>query len=179
MAYKLTALIWRGKWIEVEEPMPVYQPTGNQELDELVLQGNEALRQMRQLKDRIRDKKISAQIDQLEGLSKNIFGHVAKNPGKVPQIRKFMNYYLPTTLKLLNSYAEVSAQGVRGKNITATMKRIESIMDTVVVAFEKQLDGLFSSDALDISTDITVLEGMLQREGLTGQQMGAVRQNGK
>lgn len=179
MAYKLTALIWRGKWMEVEEPAPIYQPTGDHELDELVLQGNEALRQMRQLKEKIKDKKIIGQIDRLESLAKNIFNYVAKNPVKVAQIHKFMNYYLPTTLKLLSAYAELSAQGVRGKNITATMRKIESIMDTVVVAFEKQLDSLFSSDALDISTDITVLEGMLQREGLTDQQMGFARQYGK
>lgn len=179
MAYKLTALIWRGKWMEVEEPVPIYQLTGDHELDELVLQGNEALRQMRQLKDKIKDKKIIGQIDRLESLARSIFNHVAKNPVKVSQIHKFMNYYLPTTLKLLSAYAELSAQGVRGKNITATMRKIESIMDTVVVAFEKQLDSLFSSDALDISTDITVLEGMLQREGLTDQQMGFVRQYGK
>lgn len=175
MAYKLTGLIWRGKWVEVAEPEPVYQPTGNAELDELVLQGHEAIRQMRQLSGAVRDKKISGQIDRLESLTDSIFNHVAKNPGKISQIRKFMNYYLPTTLKLLHTYAELSAQGVRGKNITATMTKIEAMMDTIVVAFEKQLDSLFSSEALDISTDITVLEGMLQREGLVGQPMGSTK----
>ena len=89
-----------------------------------------------------------------------------QNPEKGTKIRKFMNYYLPTTLKLLDSYVEVASQSVRGKNITATMIRIESIMDTIAIAFEKQLDNLFGADALDISADIMVLEDMLQREGL-------------
>jgi hypothetical protein len=171
LAYKLTGLIWRGKWVEVAAPEPAFVSTGNAELDELVRQGHEAIGQMRQLNNKIKDEKLSGQIDRLESLTDNIFKHVAKNPGKISQIRKFMNYYLPTTLKLLTSYAELAAQGVQGKNITATMTKIETIMDTIVVAFEKQLDSLFSSDALDISTDITVLEGMLQREGLTVQAM--------
>lgn len=106
-------------------------------------------------------------VERLISLSKDIFEHVAKNPEKGTKIRKFMNYYLPTTLKLLESYVEAASQSVRGKNITATMVRIEAIMSTIVIAFEKQLDSLFSANALDISADIMVLEEMLQREGLT------------
>ena len=176
LAYKLTGLIWRGKWVEVADPEPELELTGNAEVDELMLQGREAIRQMRALNAKIKDKKISQQIERLENLSDSIFQHVAKNPGKISQIRKFMNYYLPTTLKLLNSYAELSEQTVRGKNITATMAKIESMMETIVVAFEKQLDSLFGAEALDISTDITVLEGMLQREGLTDEPIGDIKQ---
>ena len=124
---------------------------------------------MRALNVRIQDKTISEQIDRLEQLSDNIFTHVKKNPDKLPQIRKFMSYYLPTTLKLLNTYADLAEQSVKGQNITATMNKIEAMMDTIVVAFEKQLDSLFGAEALDISTDITVLENMLHREGLTGE----------
>lgn len=166
LLYKFMGVFWRGKWVEVEEPEPALESTGNSELDALILQGRDTVRQLRTLNGKIKDKKLSAQIDRLEQLSREIFAQVAKNPGKLPQIRKFMNYYLPTTLKLLNSYAELAGQSVRGKNISATMTRIESIMDAIVQAFEKQLDSLFGDAALDISTDITVLEGMLEREGL-------------
>lgn len=176
MVYKLTGLIWRGKKVEVAEPEPVYQPTGNLELDELILQGQETLRQIKMLKTQIKDKQMQEKMTRLETLAGKIFDHVAKNPAKAPQIRKFMNYYLPTTLKLLHTYAEVSSQGIRGKNITATMTKIEMIMDTIVIAFEKQLDNLFGADALDISTDITVLEGMLQREGLAEEQVNMAKQ---
>ena len=171
VVYKLAGLIWRGKIVEVEEPEPAYTPTGNAELDELILQGKESIKQMRKLNEKIQDKKLTQQINRMEELSADIFKHVEKNPGKISQIRKFMNYYLPTTLKLLTSYAELSGQSARGKNIDASMKKIEDIMDTIVDAFEKQLDSLFGAEALDISTDITVLEGMLQREGLAAQQM--------
>ncbi len=170
LAYKIVGLFWRGKWVEVEDPEPVFTSTGNAELDTLIQQGHGAIKQMRELNGRIKDKKISQQIDQLEGLSDDIFRHVTQNPGKLPQIRKFMNYYLPTTLKLLGTYADLAEQRVRGQNITATMHKIESMMDTIVVAFEKQLDSLFGTEAMDISTDITVLENMLQREGLTHEQ---------
>ena len=88
-------------------------------------------------------------------------------PQKLPQIRKFMDYYLPTTLKLLNAYDRMGAQGVNGENIDNTMQRVESMMGTIVTAFEKQLDMLFGSEAMDISADITVLENMMKREGLS------------
>ena len=108
-----------------------------------------------------------ADIDRLEDLSAKIFAQVKADPQKLPQIRKFMDYYLPTTLKLLNAYDRMGAQGVNGENIDNTMQRVESMMSTIVAAFEKQLDMLFGSEAMDISTDITVLENMMKREGLS------------
>ena len=100
-------------------------------------------------------------------MSAKIFAQVKADPKKLPQIRKFMDYYLPTTLKLLNAYDRMGAQGVNGENIDNTMQRVESMMSTIVAAFEKQLDMLFGSEAMDISTDITVLENMMKREGLS------------
>ena len=108
-----------------------------------------------------------ADIDRLEDLSAKIFAQIKSDPSKLPQIRKFMDYYLPTTLKLLNAYDRMGAQGVSGENIDATMQRVESMMGTIVTAFEKQLDMLFGSEAMDISADITVLENMMKREGLS------------
>lgn len=179
LAYKVTGIFFRGKWVEVDDPEPVYASSGNPEVDALIAQGRDSIREMRKLNEQIKDKKISTQINRLEQLSNEIFAQVTKNPSKLSQIRKFMNYYLPTTVKLLASYAEVSAQSVRGKNITATMQKVENIMDTIIVAFEKQLDSLFGAEALDISTDITVLEGILAREGLTekASMKAAVTQN--
>ena len=93
---------------------------------------------------------------------------------KLPQLRRFLNYYLPTTLKLLNAYDRMGAAGVAGANIDGTMGRIDAMMDKVVEAFDKQLDALFADEALDISTDITVLEQMLAQEGLGGMQHGTI-----
>ena len=99
------------------------------------------------------------------------------NPAKLPQIRKFMSYYLPTTIKLLTAYDKMSRQGVSGENITGTMKKVEGMMSTIVRAFEKQLDSLFGDEAMDISTDITVLENMMVREGLVADDLHKTAQS--
>ena len=159
----------------IPDPVPEPEPetTGNAELDALILERDRAVSEMRRLNDNIADPKISAQIDRMEDLTQKIIAHVVDHPQKLPQIRKFLNYYLPTTLKLLNAYDRMDAAGVSGANIDGTMGKIETMMDTVVQAFERQLDALFGDEALDISTDITVMENMLAREGIGGMQMKA------
>ena len=151
----------------VEEVPQEPKTTGNPELDQMVSEGQGALDEMRRLNDSIQDAAISAQIERLSQVSGKIFQQVQKNPTQLPQIRKFMSYYLPTTLKLLNTYDRMGGQGISGGNMGATMERVENIMGTIVTAFEKQLDALFGAEALDISTDITVLENMMAREGLS------------
>lgn len=151
----------------VEEVPQEPETTGNQELDQMIAQGKGALDEMRRLNDSIQDVAISAQIDRLEQVSGKIFRQVQKDPTQLPQIRKFMSYYLPTTLKLLRAYDDMSHQGVQGENITGTMERVRGMMGTIVTAFERQLDSLFGDQALDISTDITVLDNMMAREGLS------------
>lgn len=146
-----------------EEPVS----TGNQELDRMIADGQAALTEMRRLNDSIQDETLSAQLDRLESISGKIFRQVQKEPRQLPQIRKFMSYYLPTTLKLLRAYEEMSHQNVQGENISGTMERVRGMMGTIVTAFERQLDSLFGDQALDISTDITVLENMMAREGLS------------
>ena len=159
--------------IEVAEKPKEEKPSGNPELDKMLKDGNLALAEMKRLNDSIQDEKISADIDRLEEVCGKIFEQVKADPKKLPQIRKFMDYYLPTTLKLLNAYDRMGAQGVKGENIDSTMERVEHMMSTIVQAFEKQLDSLFGAEAMDISTDITVLETMMAREGLTESEMKA------
>ena len=106
----------------------------------------------------------SVQLTRPEPVS---YTHLQKeHPDKAGGLRKFLNYYLPTTLKILNSYAELEKQGVEGENIAATKKRIENMMDMVVEGFERQLDKLFAGDMMDIAADITVMEQMMQGDGL-------------
>ena len=162
--YLIARLFCRDVVEEVEEKP---EPTGNAELDKMISDGNLAIAAMKRLNESIKDEKISRQIDRLEEISGKIFDCVKASPEKLPQIRKFMNYYLPTTLKLLNAYDRMGSQGVSGENISGTMERVENMMGTIVTAFERQLDGLFGDQALDISTDITVLENMMAREGLS------------
>ena len=147
--------------------------TGNPELDKMLKDGQLAIAEMKRLDDNIADEGISADIVRLEKVSAKIFDEVKRDPKKLPQIRKFMDYYLPTTLKLLNAYDRASSAGISGENVDATMRKVEGMMRTIVSAFEKQLDALYGDEALDISTDITVLENMMAREGLTDQPLKA------
>lgn len=149
------------------------ETTGNAELDKMLKDGRLAISEMKRLDDNIADEGISADIVRLEQVSQKIFDEVKRDPKKLPQIRRFMDYYLPTTLKLLNAYDRASAAGISGENVDATKAKVEGMMRTIVAAFEKQLDALYGAEALDISTDITVLEQMMAREGLAGGQMKA------
>lgn len=168
--------VCRDEVTEIPVPDPPREeekPTGNAELDKMISDGRKAVSEMKRLDDAIEDEKISADIRRLETICQQIFQQVKADPAKLPQIRRFMDYYLPTTLKLLNAYDRMDATGVAGENITGTKERVESIMGTIVSAFEKQLDSIFGADAMDISTDISVLETMLAREGLAGEHMEA------
>ncbi len=152
---------------------PKEETTGNAELDKMLKDGRLAIAEMKRLDDNIADPGISADIVRLEQVSQKIFDEVKRDPKKLPQIRRFLDYYLPTTLKLLNAYDRASAAGISGENVDATKAKVEGMMRTIVAAFEKQLDALYGAEALDISTDITVLETMMAREGLAGDQLKA------
>jgi 5-bromo-4-chloroindolyl phosphate hydrolysis protein len=151
-----------------EEKKEAPKTTGNPEIDALIKERDRAVAEMRRLNENIPDPKISAQIDHLEEVTKKIIDQVIAQPKKLSQIRRFMDYYLPTTLKILNAYDRMGAAGVSGENIDATKQKVEGMMDTISKAFDRQLDALFGEEALDISTDITVMENLLAREGLGG-----------
>lgn len=158
-----------------EVPDPVEpETTGDEQLDALLRQRDQAVAEMRRLNNNIPGEKISRQINHLEDLTGKIISHVVSHPEKLPQIRKFMSYYLPTTLKLLNTYDRMGAVGVEGENIIETRGKINALMDTLVAAFDRQLDALFADEALDIATDITVMENLLRQEGLSGKPTGGM-----
>ena len=131
------------------------------------------LREIKAVNDAIPDDEMSRKIDRIGEITGKILDYQRQNPAKAPELRQFLNYYLPTTLKILRAYAQMEAQGVEGENISAAKRRIEDMMDKVVEGFEKQLDQLFATDAMDITTDVEVLERMLDKDGLgSGMTMG-------
>ncbi len=128
---------------------------------------DDILRQIRQVNDEIPDEAMSAKIDRIEEITGKILAYQKSHPNRESQLRSFLNYYLPTTLKILRAYAQLDAQGIEGENISAAKARIEGMMDQVVAGFEKQLDKLFRDDAMDITSDVEVLENMLKKDGLS------------
>ena len=153
------------------EPEPEPEPQPEPEKNQQPSQEDEILREIRLINDLIPDPVISAKIDRIEEVTHKILQYQKIHPQRTEQLRTFLNYYLPTTLDILRSYARLDAQGVEGENITAAKQRIEGMMDKVVEGFEKQLDKLFSSDAMDIAADVQVLENMLKKDGLSGDNM--------
>ena len=141
--------------------------SGDAEADPVITKGQEMLREIRAANDAIPDPGLSRQMDQLEELCVQIFRTVSEKPSKAPQIRKFMNYYLPTTLKMLNSYRTMQDRGVSSQNLSEARRTLSRGMDMILTACQKQLDNLYKDTILDVSTDIDVLEQMLKRDGFT------------
>ena len=122
------------------------------------------LQKIRRANDRIDDPVLSEKIDRIEAITAKIFCAVEADPKKEDKIATFLNYYLPTTQKLLDSYAEFESAGVEGENLRQAKQRIESTMDKVIQGFERQLDELYKADAMDVDSDIRVMETMLRRD---------------
>lgn len=133
---------------------------------------------IRQLNDSIQDEYVSQRMERLEDLTHQILSYADEHPEKEPQLRQFRNHYLPKTFSILESYARMERSGVEGGNIAAAMKDVEEIMDKLVQGFEKQLDALFDSEAMDVTSDITVLENMMRMEGLSDlDPFGSLKQD--
>ena len=137
------------------------------EVDPILEEGNKALSEMGRLYMSIQDTEVRGKINEIMRITDKIVQDAIEDPSDIPQIKKFMNYYLPTTIKLLNAYDRMSAVGVEGENLDKSMKSINDMLDAAIVAYKKRLDSLFANQALDIETDIDVMNQMLAREGLT------------
>ena len=149
-----------------ERAAPVH--TGNEELDEVIREGKAYIQRISDANDAIPGLDVSRKLDEIEDVCIRIFAVVEHNPEKLPEIRRFLNYYLPTTLKLLDAYREFDKQPVQGETVRSAKREIEETLDTIVAAFRSLLDSLYEKDAMDISADISVLRTMFAREGLTG-----------
>ena len=136
-------------------------------LQEVLDKGNAFVAQIRKCNDDIPGEEISSKMDRMEEIVRRIFRRAETNPEIVPDLKKLMDYYLPMTVKLLTAYADMDAQPVQGETIQTAKREIEDTLDTLNLAFEKLLDDLFRDTALDVSSDITVLQTLLAQEGLT------------
>lgn len=139
---------------------------GDARVQEVLDRGNGFIRDIRACNDRIPGEAVSAKIDRMESIVRQIFRRAEADPEVIPDLKKLMDYYLPMTVKLLNAYADMDEQGVQGATIDASKREIEDTLDTLNLAFEKLLDDLFRDTALDVSSDISVLHTLLAQEGL-------------
>lgn len=160
-------LILRKKFpdrVEIVEETIKY--TGAKEIDQAIEEGNKYLEDMRKANELIESPLVSDKIDSLSEITKKIFNYVSEKPQKLKDIRRFLTYFLPTTVKLLNSYARAEAQDNKGENINQIKNDIEGAMDGIIDSFHKHLDNLYADEAMDIDAEITVFDSMLKAENL-------------
>ena len=157
-----------AKAAEEAKKKPVQKKSYGPEIDPIIEEGNRALSEMGRLYMSIKDPEVRSKINEIMRITDKITQDAIDDPKDIPQIKKFMNYYLPTTLKLLNAYDRMSSLGIEGENLDKSMKSINEMLDAAIVAYKKRLDSLFANQALDIETDIEVMNTMLAREGLVG-----------
>jgi len=150
----------------IEEIEITYSHTGDKAADQILSQGREYIERLAQLKDSIQDEEISRRIANLQKISRQIFDYISKNPGQMRKINTFMDYYYPTALKFIESYAEYDNKAVKGENIRSTLEKIRASIARFEEAFNHQLNNLYSDKALDIETDIAVLDDIMKKEGL-------------
>ena len=145
--------------------------TGDKTADQVILNGQKMLDTIRKENEAIPDQELSSQMDNLSIKCEQIFRTVSETPSKAPQVRKFMNYYLPTTLKMLANYRTMQQRGVSYGEMQAARETTVRGMNLILTACQKQIDNLHRDNMLDISTDIDVLEQMLKRDGFTENEI--------
>ncbi len=145
--------------------------TGNKDLDELLAYGAASLQQLREINRRLPAPELTEKLDTVTALTDRIFEKLEKSPEKTPQVRRFMDYYLPTTVRLLERRVELEQSGVDTENVRSAAGRIEAMLDTVITAFRSQLDSLYENDLVDITADIRVMQQLMKSEGLTEKEL--------
>lgn len=163
--YFLMRTFFPGTTVQVEVPEP--EPdTGDRELDEVIRQGRASIAAIRRLNEQIPDDDISKNLSALEDLTRKIFARLEADKQHSPRCRQFLNYYLPTTIELLERYVTLQNQGLDTGDVREAMGRIAGMLYTIREAFTRQLDSLFAQDVVDINAEITVMEQMMQAQGL-------------
>ena len=151
-----------GRVVEEEEK----PNSGDEAVNQQIMEGRANLKSLKASAEALKEPAITAQLERMIVSGDKIFQALEKNPRDSLQIRKFMNYYLPTSVKLLDSYRTLSAAGA-GANVQKSLTSIENSLSMIADAFEKQLDRLYADDQLDISAEISALESMMAADGLT------------
>ena len=163
-AFFILSKLFPGTVEKIEQPVT----TGDESIDSLLHEGEIAITEMARIRDAVSEWDIKQKIDSLIEVTDKIFKDVLEDESDYRQIRRFADFYLPTTMKLLHAYERFGSTGAGGEHIDGTLQRIDAALDKILDSYRRQYDALFQNQALDIETDITVLEQMLKKEGLTG-----------
>ncbi len=155
------------------EPEPAkkaedFKPTGDPEVDAALLEGRRALGELGRLYASIGSPEVKSRVIKTIDITDRIVRDAERDRQDLPKIKKFLGFYIPATIRLLNEYDRMYSSGASGQNAASAMKSIEEALDRMNEAYERHYDSLFSNESLDIETDIKALEGLLKLEGLGG-----------
>ena len=141
--------------------------TGSEDVDTMLSGISANLDKIHALNDAIPDPELSAAMTRMEKAGRSLAAAVEQAPDKARSIDRFARYYLPEVIKLMTTYANMEKNGVKGGNADQILTELRRNAATTAKAFENQLDALYSAEAMDISTDIEVLDGILKSQNLT------------
>ena len=137
------------------------------DVDEMLADIQQKLDALHALNEALPDPELSAAMTRMEKAGRSIVETVEASPAKAKQVRRFANYYLPDAVNILEQYARLARQGVRGENAAAIRSEVEHNAASIATAFENQLDALYAAESMDLSADLTVLQNMLKGQGLS------------
>ena len=148
----------------VETEVPFH--TGVDDVDAMLTEMQQQLDTLHALNEALPDPQLSAAMTRMEKAGRSIVETVEATPAKAKQVRRFANYYLPDAVNVLQQYAKLAKQGVRGENAASIRAEVEHNAASIATAFENQLDALYAAESMDLSADLTVLQNMLKGQGL-------------
>ena len=148
----------------VETEVPFH--TGVDDVDAMLTEMQQQLDTLHALNEALPDPQLSAAMTRMEKAGRSIVETVEATPAKAKQVRRFANYYLPDAVNVLQQYAKLAKQGVRGENASSIRAEVERNAASIATAFENQLDALYAAESMDLSADLTVLQNMLKGQGL-------------
>ncbi len=143
-------------------------PAMAQEIARLEALGRQYMEIIRKANDDIPDTQISNKLYRMEMIIGKIFEYIKSYPQKADRLSRFQDYYMPMTIKLVETYRDIDGQPVEGENIKKVKNEIAATLDTINEAYEKLYDSMYQETAMDVSSDISVLRTLLAQEGLTG-----------
>ncbi len=169
-AYFVGSKLFPGR--EVEEQIT----TGDAAVDREIAVARERLENLRRANEAIPDPEITGNLDRMYKAGAQIFKELGRDPKKVALVRRFMNYYLPTSEKLMEQYQVLMNVDTKGENITSAMGTIERSLGFAANAFEKCADNLYKDDEMDIDAEIKVMQTMLTGDNLIKTEMNSIRE---
>ncbi|MCL2409671.1 MAG: 5-bromo-4-chloroindolyl phosphate hydrolysis family protein [Oscillospiraceae bacterium] len=161
LCYVLLSMKFTGTTEFVEIPE---EPTGNAEVDALLDNSKQTITELNALREKVPG--VRQKLDEIIDVTEMVFKKLHSTPSVYRDVKRFADFYLPTTIKLLRTYESFSTKSVRGEHIEETLRGIDSALDSVLASYQKLYDSLYKNVALDIETDIIVLENLLKQEGL-------------